>query len=89
MQGPIMLHKSFTYETIRLYNKIFPHVDIILSTWQDEDENTLRELEKLSVKVILNEKPSNHGHSNINLQIISTSIGVKYAYDNKYLLSAS
>jgi hypothetical protein len=84
LQGPIARHKDFTYETVKLYNKIFPNIDIILSTWSDENENILQAIADLKVIIIKNKKPNYFGISNINLQIISTSAGVKYAYDNKY-----
>ena len=37
MQGPLLDFKDFTFETIKLYNKIFPSVDVILSTWNTEN----------------------------------------------------
>jgi hypothetical protein len=84
MQGPINTYKNFTFETIKLYNKIFPNIDIILSTWSDENINSLQEIGKLTVKIILSEKPHYQGIANINLHIISTSAGIKYAQEKKY-----
>jgi len=84
LQGPINNYKNFTFETIKLYNKIYPNVDVILSTWIDEDEKIIKDIEKLKVHIILSEKPTQFGRANVNLQIISTKNGIQYACENKY-----
>ena len=37
VQGPIVNECDFTVETARLYKKIFPGLEIVVSTWDDEN----------------------------------------------------
>jgi len=84
MQGSLLNFKNFTFETIKLYNKIFPDVDIILSTWMDGEKVILEDLKALKVIILLNEKPAFSGLSNVNLQITSTKAGLQHAFEEKY-----
>ena len=47
IQGPIGSYSKFLCETILLYNKLFPRVLIIVSTWKDEDSSTIKKIELL------------------------------------------
>lgn len=76
MQGPVMVKDDFTFETLKLYKKMYHGVDIILSTWKNEDPLTIKKIKDLGVTVIENEKPSFYGHHNINLQIESSKNGL-------------
>ena len=71
MQGPILLSNDFTFETLKLYRKIFPRTRLILSTWEDENAEELIKIRELGVEVILNNKPNYSGPANINFQIVS------------------
>ena len=44
IQGQIIKQNNFTYETILMYKKMLENqnVEIILSTWTDEDENIIK-----------------------------------------------
>lgn len=88
IQGPIINKDEFTVESINLYKKIFPDALIILSTWQNSNKNTLDHIDSLGIKVLLNEKPSDPGFFNVNMQLITTLEGIKYAkaYGSKYIL---
>ncbi len=70
---------GFVCETVKIYKKIFPCSQIVVSTWVGESGNAIKELENVGASVILNEKPKNRGISNINLQIVSTRSGIEFA----------
>jgi hypothetical protein len=88
LQGPIMPVGAFTLETIKLYKRLFGDANIILSTWEDEDNLEIRRIKDLGIDVVLNRKPAYSGHSNINLQIVSSRAGVEKAKESgaKYVL---
>ncbi len=79
IQGPVLKTNDFTLETVKLYRKHFAEAIIILSTWKEENQETIKEFDDLGIEVLLNEKPSYFGVSNINLQIVSSGNGVKHA----------
>jgi|WetSurMetagenome_2_1015567.scaffolds.fasta_scaffold164198_2 hypothetical protein len=81
MQGQIMQEKNFTRETLKIYRKNFPAAKIVLSTWEDESAEYLKEIKNIGVEIILNKKPLYGGIGNINFQIISTNAGIKKAKD--------
>jgi hypothetical protein len=69
----------FVVDTVKIYKRLFPNSQIIVSTWDDECVDIIKSIEDLGVVVILNSKPANRGISNINLQILSTRRGVEIA----------
>lgn len=80
IQGPLKLEESFTLETVRLYKKtLLSSTQIIVSTWEDEDTNTLDELRKLGAHVVTSKKPENNGILNINYQITSVKSALALA----------
>lgn len=79
MQGPILLSNDFTFETLKLYGKMFPQTRLILSTWEDENAEELIKIRELGVDVVLNKKPTYAGPANINFQVVSASSGMKRA----------
>ena len=87
IQGPIM--DSFTYETVKYYNKVFNEAVIVLSTWKLDSE-IKNKFDKLKVEVLENEFPSKKGPYNINLQIISSSNGIDYSerFNRKYIIKS-
>lgn len=77
---------NFLIETIKLYKKkIFPGALIIVSTWSDESTIALEKIKKsnLNIKLLISDKPDNHGFQNINLQILSTKNAILWAQKNK------
>jgi len=76
MQGPLLLQDNFTFETLKLYSKLIYPKLIILSTWENEDASTLKQIENLGITVLLNKLPEYSGNQNINLQIVSTYSGL-------------
>ena len=83
MQGPVIKKAGFTYETLKLYRKIYPDINIILSTWTYSDKVILDEISKLNIKIIKSDLPAFAGDSNINYQIKSTIAGLKVADEDK------
>lgn len=79
IQGPLLQKDKFTLNTVRLYKKIFKDYRLILSTWEAEDADCIRELRNENIEVILNKKPAYPGIANINFQIASTFSAVKRA----------
>ncbi len=79
MQGPIMHKRNFTLETIRLYRKVFPEVQLVVSTWDDEDAQVLEQLRNAGAEVVTSRKPEYGGPGNTNMQLASGLAGVKRA----------
>lgn len=78
IQGPIKHENMFTFKTIEMYLRDYPGCVIVLSTWNDENTASFRELAEKNTNflLILNEKPVNEGISHINYQILSSFAGV-------------
>jgi len=76
IQGPILVDRGFTFETIRLYLRIFPFARVILSTWSDQSDEILAPFRDLDIDLVLSEKPGIFGLQNINLQIVSSAAGI-------------
>ena len=76
VQGPIMKEFSFTFETIKLYTRIFPGSPIILSTWKNESKDILDAIETLGAHVVTSDLPPPGGVGSHNLQMISSHAGV-------------
>lgn len=79
IQGPLQHDHEFTFETAKLYKKIFPSANIIVSTWIGEDEAVLERLRDISVVVVTSVPPQKRGVYNVNLQLLSAAKGVEEA----------
>ena len=90
LQGPIQYEDSFTYETLKLYKKIYPNSEIILSIWKDEKKDELDRIRNIGVVVVENDKPETGGFINLNYQIVSTKNAVLKAKELgcKYILKS-
>lgn len=79
IQGPIRKEFDFSYRMINYYLKVFKDVEIVLSTWDNEELKIFKELESkyLNFHIVSQKVPSQPGISNINLQITSTLAGLK------------
>ena len=80
MQGPVRTEDDFTLETIRLYQKLYPECEIILSTWRDE-ERKLEEIRKERVDIVLSDLPEHSGIMNCAYQTVSSLSGIKRAIE--------
>jgi hypothetical protein len=80
IQGPIT--KYYTVRTIEHYFWLYPEINIVLSTWDDENMSEISKLEdkakehNWNFNILKNSKPVIPGLSNINLQIVSTNNGL-------------
>ena len=79
LQGPILEKNDFTFETVKLYRHLFPNMKIIISTWKGVNNSLETKFKDKNIVLLQSEKPFFTGHSNINLQITSTAVGLSYA----------
>ena len=70
IQGNIGNNYSFLKETLKIYEKIFPNIQIILSTWKSESQIDILKLESTNVKILFNEEPNEKSPGNKNYQIM-------------------
>jgi hypothetical protein len=80
IQGRVIEKYNFTLETIEIYKKIYPNARVILSTWNSTNPETVQKARLLGATVVITEEPVPiPGTWNLNLQILSTSQGIKEA----------
>ena len=79
IQGPITTRT--TLEICKFYKRIYPDVQIVLSTWEKEGTDPFLALTDDRFSVIKNVKPDLPGPSNINWQITSTKNGINFLVD--------
>jgi hypothetical protein len=76
IQGSAVGNFEIIRSNVSRIRTIYPEVLVVLSTWADED---LTEMERIDGLVVLQStKPANRGISNLNLQIVSTLVGLRY-----------
>lgn len=76
IQGQLV--PNVTLGVCRRYKALYPNLKIVFSTWDDYQHGDIQQIEALGISVIRTEKPKHSGPSNINLQIISTKIGLEF-----------
>lgn len=88
MQGPLILDKHFTLNTVRLYKRFYPGCKVIVSTWIDSDKNEIDSINAAGAEIVFNVAPDTFGLGNMNYQIVSTKGGIKRATEEgvKYIL---
>jgi hypothetical protein len=79
VHGPMVYESHFTRDTIRLYRKHYPKTLIILSTWDDEDDDYLEEMRDQQLRVIINKKPQHLGRGDSELTRIPSHAGIAEA----------
>lgn len=80
IQGPILRKNNFTLETVRYYGRIFPGVQVIVSTWEDESLADIKKLKReKNCVVVLSKYPDCAGIGNVNYQTVSSLNGMKAA----------
>ena len=79
LEPKIRKEENFTFNTVCYYKNIYPDAVIIVSTWDDEEKEELKKLEKAGATIVLNQKPQYSGQLNINFQLVSTQGGIQYA----------
>lgn len=81
MQGPVLHDHQFTLETLKLYRRMFPTVDLVLSTWEGENLDPIEQAGIARLHILRNSKPELPGASNINFQVTSARNGVCFAVE--------
>ena len=81
IQGPII--PRTTLQICMFYKKIYPQVQIVLSTWESEDIEPFQRLQDERFAIIGSEKPDVSGPSNINLQITSSICRNQPPYESR------
>lgn len=88
LQGGLSGSSEFAIETAKIYLQNFPGVQVVISTWQGTRKSDIAKLEELGCTVVLSTIPESAGPSNRNLQLVSSSAGLKAGSEKgaKYLL---
>lgn len=76
VQGPVI--PKLTFEICNHFCRLFPTASIVLSTWTDQDISEFTNLGNANFELIVTKPPENRGPSNINLQLLSSRIGIEY-----------
>ena len=80
MQGPLAREDNFTLNTVRIYGKLYPGVMVIVSTWEGEDPEVIRQLNsEPNCRAICSKTPEHSGFLNLNYQITTTMTGLREA----------
>lgn len=81
IQGPIAYKDDFTYHTILQYMKLFPGVNIVVSTWEEcaADDGFAKIKSIPGIHIVLCEKLADPGAANSRLQMYTTYSGLEYA----------
>lgn len=79
LQGPVEKKDDFTYETVKLYKKIFCTEEIIISTWDNLEKEDVAKFESIGCHVVLSAYPNSSGRGNVNYQIVSSYAGIRKA----------
>ena len=81
IQGPIQEKIDFLKNTLEIYKKIFKNSIIIISTWKSEDIEKINTLKDENIYILFNDEPEK-SQSNIDHQIFSTNIALKFAMNH-------
>ena len=81
IQGPIQEKFDFLKNTLEIYKKIFKNSINIISTWKTENIEKLNTLKDENVHILFNDEPEK-SQSNIDHQIFSTNIALKFAINH-------
>jgi len=81
IQGPIQEKFDFLKNTLKIYKKIFKNSIIIISTWKSEDIERINTLKDENIYILFNDEPEK-SQSNIDHQIFSTNIALKFAINH-------
>lgn len=76
IQGPLD-NIEFVLETVRLYRRYYPNAVIIVSSWLEYKAKYKFKIVSAGAIPCFSKKPENYGQLNVNLQIVSTRIGLK------------
>lgn len=77
VQGPLLSIDDYSFETVRLYRKLFPRATVLLSTWRNEEAAARAIAQATGCRLVLNEMPAFRGNGNVNLQLTTTRAGLR------------
>ena len=80
VQGPVV--DGVTTHVLRVLTALHPHDQVILSTWDDTEAQSLAEASAAADDVVLSAKPAHGGIQNRNHQIVSTRAGIARAIEH-------
>lgn len=83
IQGPIIWDDKFTYESIKIYLKIFPDALVVLSTWKNENIDKIKNIRNKRLIIIKSTLPQDPGPGNINYQIKSVKVALDFLKSKK------
>ena len=81
IQGPIQEKFDFLKNTLGIYKRIFKSSIIIISTWENEDQNSINNLKDENTFILYNKEPK-VSYNNIDHQIHSTNLALNFAKTN-------
>lgn len=79
MQGPIPKDMQFLIDSIRFYQRVYKQSTIIVSTWDDEEEERVNAVKKTGVVFLQTAKPQKSGINNVNYQLVNSLAGIMRA----------
>lgn len=83
LQGPIRYDNDFTINTVLRYKKLYPKIQVIISTWDDEKEEFFKRCDQLDICYIKNHFPENIEKINTHYQLYSTKKAIESLDDKQ------
>ncbi len=79
LQGLIETNNDFTYQNVLYYQKMYPDVHIIISTWDYTDEKLIERFKSIGCEIVLSKDVPVCGTGNVNYQICTSLAGIRRA----------
>lgn len=79
LQGLIETNYDFTYQSVLYYQKLYPGVHIIISTWEYIDKRVINRFKAVGCEIVLSKEIQVCGTGNVNYQICTSLAGIKRA----------
>lgn len=79
LQGLPEEKNNLTFETIKIYKKVFPGAIIIVSTWDSVPSDTIKKYVDEGCELVINETFETCGFNNVNYQLCTTLSGLRKA----------
>ncbi|EGP5048092.1 hypothetical protein E4K24_000345 [Enterococcus faecium] len=79
---------DFTYETVKLYKKIFSTEEIIISTWDNLEKEDVAKFKSIGCHVVLSAYPNSSGRGNVNYQTSYAGIRKAKELGCKYVIKS-
>lgn len=79
LQGLIETSNDFTYQSVLYYQKLYPGVHIIISTWDYTDKQLIERFKTIGCEIVLSKDIPVCGMGNVNYQICTSLAGIRCA----------